>query len=240
MQTMESIKFFSKVESKIILFIFLVLFLVSGYNMLISLRRGRDSIRKNDISAIENSLDTYLQKYKIYPLSTTDGKIISEHEGLSLYTLGQRQGININNGPYYVIKKDLIKNSSYTLNLEKKKNILSYLESKKKIALLDDEDGMVDWTETVLNEANGAIDVEITPAMAMPESKPTVETKLSSTPKTNARKYSAKAFFEYCLNIIKPPASRRRRKTSRRSHSSLLPKPETLPSPILLPIFRFF
>lgn len=76
MQTMESIKFFSKVESKIILFIFLVLFLVSGYNMLISLRRGRDSIRKNDISAIENSLDTYLQKYKIYPLSTTDGKII--------------------------------------------------------------------------------------------------------------------------------------------------------------------
>src|SRR3989344_1545897 len=41
-----------------------------------------------------------------------------------------------------------------------------------------------------------------TPAIAIPESKPTVEAKLSSTPKINARKYSAKTFFEYRLNNI--------------------------------------
>lgn len=69
-------KFFTKNESKIILFIFLVLFFVTGFNMSISLRRGRDSIRKNDMYAIENSLDTYLQKYRAYPLSTEKGEII--------------------------------------------------------------------------------------------------------------------------------------------------------------------
>lgn len=67
---------FTKSEIKIISFIFFILFIVTSYNLLLSLRRGRDSIRKNDMSAIENSLDTYLQKYKIYPLSTSDGKII--------------------------------------------------------------------------------------------------------------------------------------------------------------------
>ena len=44
--------------------------------MVASLRRGRDSIRKNDISAIQKSLDTYLNKYKIYPLSNESGEII--------------------------------------------------------------------------------------------------------------------------------------------------------------------
>lgn len=67
---------FTKSETKFIFFTLIVLFIVSGYNFTLSLRRGRDSIRKNDISAIENALDTYLQKYKIYPLSTNDGKII--------------------------------------------------------------------------------------------------------------------------------------------------------------------
>lgn len=67
---------FNKFEIKTILVIFVCLFAVTVFNLLISLRRGRDSVRKNDISAIENSLDTYLQKYKVYPLSTTDGEII--------------------------------------------------------------------------------------------------------------------------------------------------------------------
>lgn len=72
---------FTKIETKSIIFIFLVLFFVTGLNIQASIRRGRDSIRKNDISAIENSLDTYLQKYKIYPFSSDDGKIIGCFEG---------------------------------------------------------------------------------------------------------------------------------------------------------------
>ena len=74
-------KFFSKQETRNIIFIFSVLFLVTAYNMSISLRRGRDSIRKNDMSAMQNALDTYYQKYRIFPQSTDDGKIIGCFEG---------------------------------------------------------------------------------------------------------------------------------------------------------------
>lgn len=67
---------FSKSETKVILFILFCLFAVTGYNISISLRRGRDSIRKNDISAIQKSIDTYYQKYRVFPLSTDKGEII--------------------------------------------------------------------------------------------------------------------------------------------------------------------
>ncbi|WKZ25730.1 MAG: hypothetical protein QY322_00230 [bacterium] len=70
------IKPFTLVETKLLAFIFLVLFVVIGFNMSISLRRGRDATRKNDISAIQKGLDTYYQKYRIYPQSTSDGKMI--------------------------------------------------------------------------------------------------------------------------------------------------------------------
>ncbi len=67
---------FTTKELKLISIILLCLFCVIFFNMSISLRRGRDSIRKNDISALQKSLDTYYQKYRVYPLSTEDGKII--------------------------------------------------------------------------------------------------------------------------------------------------------------------
>jgi hypothetical protein len=69
-------KSFSKSEIKSISLILLVLFSVTIYNMLISLRRGRDATRKNDIYAVEKALDTYYQKYRVYPLATGDGKIV--------------------------------------------------------------------------------------------------------------------------------------------------------------------
>ena len=37
-------------------------------------------------------------------------KIIGKHEGLWLYTIGQRKGIGLSGGPYYVLDKDLKKN----------------------------------------------------------------------------------------------------------------------------------
>ncbi len=40
-----------------------------------------------------------------------NGKVLGEHNGLPLYTIGQRKGIKIGgNGPYYVVKKDSKKN----------------------------------------------------------------------------------------------------------------------------------
>jgi tRNA-specific 2-thiouridylase len=50
----------------------------------------------------------------------TQGKIIGRHDGLPLYTIGQRRGINIGgDGPYYVAGKDLKKNILIVTNNEK-------------------------------------------------------------------------------------------------------------------------
>jgi len=39
-----------------------------------------------------------------------DGKVIGKHKGLPLYTIGQRKGIGLAGGPYYVLEKDIKKN----------------------------------------------------------------------------------------------------------------------------------
>jgi tRNA-specific 2-thiouridylase len=38
------------------------------------------------------------------------GEILGKHKGLSLYTIGQRKGIELPGGPYWVVKKDIKKN----------------------------------------------------------------------------------------------------------------------------------
>jgi len=44
-------------------------------------------------------------------IKTTEGDVIGEHEGLEIYTIGQRRGIRIGGGiPYFVIGKDFGKN----------------------------------------------------------------------------------------------------------------------------------
>ncbi len=49
----------------------------------------------------------------------TGGKVVGEHEGLSIYTIGQRKGINIGGtGPYYVVEKDLKNNILIVTNQE--------------------------------------------------------------------------------------------------------------------------
>lgn len=50
----------------------------------------------------------------------TSGKKIGQHEGLQLYTIGQRRGINIGGtGPYYVVARDFSKNELVVTNDEK-------------------------------------------------------------------------------------------------------------------------
>jgi len=50
----------------------------------------------------------------------TAGKKIGKHEGLQLYTIGQRRGINIGGtGPYYVVARDFAKNELVVTNDEK-------------------------------------------------------------------------------------------------------------------------
>lgn len=59
-------------------------------------------------------------KLKKGKIINTQEKSIGTHEGLPLYTIGQRRGINIGgDGPYYVAGKDLRKNILAVTNNEK-------------------------------------------------------------------------------------------------------------------------
>ncbi|HMN18994.1 MAG TPA: tRNA 2-thiouridine(34) synthase MnmA [Candidatus Moranbacteria bacterium] len=49
----------------------------------------------------------------------TAGKVLGEHQGLELYTIGQRKGINIGGtGPYYVVDRDFGANALVVTNNE--------------------------------------------------------------------------------------------------------------------------
>jgi tRNA-specific 2-thiouridylase len=74
-----------------------------------------DKKESQDVCFIpENGYETFLKKdlrLKKGKICDLKGKILGEHNGLPLYTIGQRKGIKIGgNGPYYVIRKDFKKN----------------------------------------------------------------------------------------------------------------------------------
>ncbi|MDD5291552.1 MAG: tRNA 2-thiouridine(34) synthase MnmA [Patescibacteria group bacterium] len=60
-------------------------------------------------------LKRYL-KLKSGPIKTLDGKKVGEHQGLPLYTIGQRRGVEIGGiGPFYVAKCDYKTNTLYVV-----------------------------------------------------------------------------------------------------------------------------
>jgi len=63
-------------------------------------------------------------KLKSGPIKNLDGKILGQHQGLALYTLGQRKGIKVGGtGPYYVVKIDKRNNTLYISNNFNEKKI---------------------------------------------------------------------------------------------------------------------
>jgi tRNA-specific 2-thiouridylase len=73
-----------------------------------------DDSESQEICFIKNTTSGFLEKYlktkkgKIIEAST--GKTAGYHEGLWFYTIGQRKGIKLAQGPFYVLDKDLKKN----------------------------------------------------------------------------------------------------------------------------------
>jgi len=56
-------------------------------------------------------------KLKPGAIKTIEGKVVGEHRGLPLYTIGQRKGVEIGGiGPFYVAKLDYKKNILYVVN----------------------------------------------------------------------------------------------------------------------------
>ncbi len=67
-----------------------------------------------DICFLDCEHNEFLKKHlklKKGKIATASGKIIGEHDGLPLYTIGQRHGFSRGGGiPYYVVAKDIKKN----------------------------------------------------------------------------------------------------------------------------------
>ncbi len=61
---------------------------------------------------VREFLKTYIP-VNLGPVLTTSGKKVGEHEGLSFYTIGQREGLGTGGGgiPYYVAEKDFSRNT---------------------------------------------------------------------------------------------------------------------------------
>src|SRR5581483_11213449 len=56
-------------------------------------------------------------KAKVGEIVTTTGQSVGQHMGLPFYTIGQRQGIGLGGtGPYYVVNKNLKKNTLVVTN----------------------------------------------------------------------------------------------------------------------------
>jgi tRNA-specific 2-thiouridylase len=76
----------------------------------------------------------FLKRYiKLKPglIKTLDGKTIGEHQGLPLYTIGQRKGVEIGGiGPFYVAKSNYKTNTLYVV-----KNGEDLILYKKKLAI---------------------------------------------------------------------------------------------------------
>lgn len=75
-----------------------------------------------EVCFISQTTNKFLKKHlkiKEGNIVDTDRKILGKHHGLWFYTIGQRRGLDIFQGPYYVIKKDYKKNELMVSKNEK-------------------------------------------------------------------------------------------------------------------------
>jgi len=66
-----------------------------------------------EICFIQNTITEFLLKHlkpKPGKIADIKGNALGKHQGLFLYTIGQRKGIGLAGGPYYVLDKDMKKN----------------------------------------------------------------------------------------------------------------------------------
>ena len=87
-----------------------------------------------EVCFVGASLKNFLKKYlkvrggKILELES--GKVLGSHDGLPFYTIGQRRGLALGGGPWYVVKMDAKKNVIY-ISRDQKKLLSKELTAEK-------------------------------------------------------------------------------------------------------------
>lgn len=75
-----------------------------------------------EICFVPNTINDFLTKYikqKEGNVVDINGKVLGRHQGLAFYTIGQRKGIGLSGGPFWVMGKDLRKNNLIVTKDEK-------------------------------------------------------------------------------------------------------------------------
>jgi len=78
--------------------------------------------KSQEICFVPKTVEDFLKHYlKLKPGRIIDvkGNVLAKHEGLYFYTIGQRKGIGLSGGPYYVLDKDFKKNTLIVTSDEK-------------------------------------------------------------------------------------------------------------------------
>lgn len=88
---------FTQQEIKVTAIIFFILILISTPNFISSMRRSRNQIRRDDLGSMQRMIDSYYAKYKVFPTSTADGKILAcggpcEYGQDQFYNIGRIPG----------------------------------------------------------------------------------------------------------------------------------------------------
>jgi len=76
-----------------------------------------------EICFVQDTVNNFLKKHlplKPGKIVTEKGKALGHHKGLPLYTIGQRKGIGLSGGPFYVLDKDQKQNKLIVTKNEKK------------------------------------------------------------------------------------------------------------------------
>ncbi|MCG2690429.1 tRNA 2-thiouridine(34) synthase MnmA, partial [Candidatus Parcubacteria bacterium] len=80
------------------------------------------AVESQEICFIEKDLNAFLNKeLKPRPGEIVElkGRVLGQHQGLWFYTIGQRKGLPLQQGPWFVIKKDFKKNCLFVSKNEK-------------------------------------------------------------------------------------------------------------------------
>ncbi|MCX6724141.1 MAG: tRNA 2-thiouridine(34) synthase MnmA [Candidatus Staskawiczbacteria bacterium] len=110
-----------------------------------------------EVCFVSDSVNNFLKKYlKPSPgeIKNADGEILGQHNGLWFYTIGQRRGLEIAQGPWYVVGKDFKKNA--LIISKNKKNLLKKELIVKNVNWVSDE-----YAEFCGRRKKSILDVEV-------------------------------------------------------------------------------